>query len=861
MTKSPVTAGKLLLRVEYSDYTINNNHSRFFQESGESWQSGGVPVKSKINGTADELRQLNDPLFFRQILSQARDIVLIVRSDGKILYANRAAAAAYGYTEQELLALSVSDLRTPEMIPALQNQLKDAFTKGILFRSRHRRKNGQSFPVEVSSQKFKSIAIDAVVSIVRDITETIAIENALQHSEQKQQNLNEELIAANEELTAANEELTASEEELRTQFEQLMQKEAEIRRQNGILSSVQEMAVGLIHRRNPTELLSMIVADATRMVGTQHGFIYILDREKNVFRRTHGIGIYAKDIGREIAAHRGIVGLVRRTGKPAIINDYAAWKRNDPASVQFDEIHAVLQIPLLSEGRVVGTIGLAYCEPGKIFAEEDLATVTRFAEMASIAWDNATLLESYSHEIQDHALAETSLQAMINAIPDTIFLIHRDGTFLDFNAGNDFLNLPRDFFIGKNIARVLPPTIAATIRLHIDRALSTESLQLCEYQYAFRGKVEHYETRIVVSGKDQALVICRNVTVRKQMEEQLKHLSLHDSLTGCYNRTFFEEEMRRFEKQRDTQVALLMCDVDGLKIVNDSLGHDVGDEILKSVAAILRRSFRSGDIISRIGGDEFVILLGANSVKTCENACRKVKKQLADYNTQHPTLPISLSMGFAVNQQASVNMTALFKEADNNMYREKLHQTNSARSAIVQGLVKALEARDFITEGHGDRLQSLVETFARALDLPEHNMPDLRLLAHFHDIGKVGIPDNILFKPGPLTPDEWKIMRQHCEIGHRIAMSTPDLAPIANWILRHQEWWNGKGYPLGIKGEAIPLECRILSIVDAFDAMTSDRPYRKALDFSTAAAELHRCAGTQFDPQLVDEFTRLIVQH
>ena len=152
----------------------------------------------------------------------------------------------------------------------------------------------------------------------------------------------------------------------------------------------------------------------------------------------------------------------------------------------------------------------------------------------------------------------------------------------------------------------------------------------------------------------------------------------------------------------------------------------------------------------------------------------------------------------------------------------------------------------------------MVEAFARKLGLPERNLADLRLFAHFHDIGKVGIPDSILFKAGPLDSEEWKIMKQHCEIGHRIAISTPDLAPIATWILKHQEWWNGKGYPLGLKGEAIPLERRLLSITDAFDAMTNDRPYRKAVPAPVALAELRRCSGSQFDPELVEHFIELV---
>jgi HD-GYP domain-containing protein (c-di-GMP phosphodiesterase class II) len=151
-----------------------------------------------------------------------------------------------------------------------------------------------------------------------------------------------------------------------------------------------------------------------------------------------------------------------------------------------------------------------------------------------------------------------------------------------------------------------------------------------------------------------------------------------------------------------------------------------------------------------------------------------------------------------------------------------------------------------------------MEQLAIAAGLPESAIPDLRLLGRFHDIGKVGIPDSILFKPGRLTEEEYEVMKRHAEIGYRIARASAELAPIADWILKHQEWWNGQGYPLGIKGEEIPLACRILSIVDAYDAMTNDRPYRKAMSDEAAIAELKRCAGTQFDPVLVDEFIHIL---
>lgn len=347
---------------------------------------------------------------------------------------------------------------------------------------------------------------------------------------------------------------------------------------------------------------------------------------------------------------------------------------------------------------------------------------------------------------------------------------------------------------------------------------------------------------------------------RKTAEDNLRFVSLHDALTKLYNRNYFEEEMKRLDKRRAGSVAVVVFDLDGLKMVNDTLGHGQGDRMLAVAAQILSAAFRAGDVVARIGGDEFAALLEEASEELLGQIRERIRLSTEQANRQQPdevALPISLSMGYALSVGSGTPMRELFRQADNAMYREKLSRGQSTRNSIVQTVMKMLKARDFMTENHSDRLQYLVSQLARRRGLPPERIADLCLLAQFHDIGKVGIPDRILMKPGPLTADEMAEMQKHCEIGHRISLALPELEAISEWVLKHQEWWNGEGYPLGIAGAKIPLECRILAIADAYDAMTNDRPYRPAMSHQAAIAELVRCAGTQFDPELVRLFTSL----
>ncbi|OPY62739.1 MAG: Cyclic di-GMP phosphodiesterase response regulator RpfG [Pelotomaculum sp. PtaU1.Bin065] len=478
------------------------------------------------------------------------------------------------------------------------------------------------------------------------------------------------------------------------------------------------------------------------------------------------------------------------------------------------------------------------------------------------------------------ALANQRLQDIIEFLPDATFVIGPDKKIIAWNrAIEEMTGMPKEQMLGKGDYMYSLPFYGIPRPGLVDFAFNAEADPSSFYDYfEKKGITLHGQSYLpdlhggkgayiwgIVSplfDKEKQVVgaieTIRDITEQKQLEERLKHISLHDSLTGLHNRAYFEEEMRRVGGGRGNTAGIIVCDVDGLKLVNDTLGHEAGDALLLTVANIIRSSFRESDVVARIGGDEFAAIIPDTKESTLAEACKRIKDAIARHNATNHELPLSISVGFAARSDQSISINELFKEADNKMYREKLHQAQSTRSAVVQTLMKMLQVRDFMTEEHADRLQILIVNLASAIDLPERSLTDLRLLAQFHDIGKIGVPDSILFKPGPLNAEEIAEMRQHCVIGHRIAILAPDLVPIADWVLKHHEWWNGEGYPLGLKGEEIPLECRILAIADAYDAMTSDRPYRKALTQTAAIKELRRCAGIQFDPQLVEKFIHLL---
>lgn len=344
------------------------------------------------------------------------------------------------------------------------------------------------------------------------------------------------------------------------------------------------------------------------------------------------------------------------------------------------------------------------------------------------------------------------------------------------------------------------------------------------------------------------VIVFRDVSREKAHSREIEFLSYHDSLTGLYNRRYVEEAMGRLEASEKRPVSVIMADVNGLKITNDVFGHDAGDSLLKSVGRLMQENSGKDDIVARLGGDEFVILMPGLGLEEAEAVIRRIRD--ARVSIEGSGLSLSLSLGCACKDGPGIGLQAALQRAEENMYQQKLLEGKSYRSAIISTLLATLYEKSSETEEHSKRLERYCHAIGRKLRLSTKELDELSLLALLHDIGKVGVDPGILMKPGPLDDSEWEEIRRHPEIGYRIAQATPELAAVAELILSHHERWDGRGYPRRLKGEEIPLACRILAPVDAYDAMTSDRAYRRAMTVEEAIAELERNAGGQFEPRM-----------
>lgn len=359
-------------------------------------------------------------------------------------------------------------------------------------------------------------------------------------------------------------------------------------------------------------------------------------------------------------------------------------------------------------------------------------------------------------------------------------------------------------------------------------------------------------TEIVINGKNALHLLIRDITKRLELEQKLEYLSYHDQLTGLYNRRFFEETLKRIDVKRNLPISIVFADVNGLKLINDSFGHEMGDELLSSVASILKKGCRADEIIARLGGDEFTIVLQNTGLEEAEQLVNRIRKNVEA--TQIMGVNLSVSFGIDTKLHVHDEMKEVIKRAEDAMYRVKLFEGPSMRSKMIKVIIQTLYEKNPREKAHSERVSVLSHALGKAVGVSDERLKELESMAYLHDIGKIAIDESILNKPSALTEQEYDEVKKHPEIGYRILNTSDEFTELSYYILCHHERWDGKGYPKGLLEEAIPLFARIIAIADAYDAMTSDRPYRKAMTKQDALEEISKYAGSQFDPHLVKLF-------
>ncbi len=451
----------------------------------------------------------------------------------------------------------------------------------------------------------------------------------------------------------------------------------------------------------------------------------------------------------------------------------------------------------------------------------------------------------------------TLVETSINAIALHEIITDEEGRpvdyrFLEVNrAFEQLTGLSADKLIGRTVLEVLPGTEPFWIETYGRVALTGEPAELEDFS---RELGRYYSVRAYSPRPGRFVTVFEDITERRLMENRLREMVYRDFLTGLHNRRYLETQKDRWEGEENLPLSVVIGDLNGLKIINDSMGHQKGDEYLQQAAEIFQAVSRPGDLVIRWGGDEFVLLLARTDAEEAQQICARID----ELSLQSGAAALSIALGSATKATTEETLADVLREAESRMYQQKISSAQSRRSALVLSLQQALAEKSHETEEHARSLQRLAVSLAQRVGLSDAEVVTVSLVALLHDIGKLAISESILDKPGPLSEAEWEAMRRHCEIGHRIVASSPDLVDVAVGVLHHHERWDGKGYPRGLKGEEIPIASRIVALADAFDAMTSDRPYRAALSLEEAKAEIARQAGLQFDPYLTQEFLAML---
>ncbi len=465
----------------------------------------------------------------------------------------------------------------------------------------------------------------------------------------------------------------------------------------------------------------------------------------------------------------------------------------------------------------------------------------------------------YKHEMKNKLEEERKwLNAILESINDGVIAIDKDENIKFMNeSARNLIGYTNDNVEGKlkDVLKLLDPKTREQVQI-LDLKEKSEKILIGNHEKECITLCQVTSIPKRNKGKMGYVLSISDISQEKKLKKDIHYLTFHDQLTAINNRTYFEEEISKYNEPEYLPVSIIMSDLNGLKLTNDVFGHQLGDELIKKAAQVLKKSCRASDLLARIGGDEFIIVLPNTDKKIAENIERRIKKFTSEENVVFGKL--SMAMGSATKEDSQQDIFHAINEADKRMYTNKFTESKKYREGMLLFIKNKLKENYSSNYDNDLDTRNILLQMGRRINLSNKELEEISLYTEMGDIGMFSIPEHIKNKASKLDEKEWDIIKKHTESGYKIATAIQKFNPVANYILCHHERWDGTGYPQNLKGEEIPVISRMISIVEAYAAMINKRNYRKTMNREEAILEISKCADTQFDPRLVEIFKKVI---
>lgn len=901
-------------------------------------------------------------------------MLVVEPQSGSIIYANSAAASFYGYTREQLLSMNIYQINTLTPAETRQEMQAAAAEHRNYFLFRHRLANGEVRTVEVFSYPVKFGEIDALYSIVHDITAKTQLQEkakrvnagiiisagaglalllsllimlAKSHSKLKasRNEIENHSILMNTFIDAYDSLVYLKDENLKYVFvnralklfykktdeeivgrddfmllnkefaQRIRQKDlAVLKKETLVVDQVEwdgrvyktiNFPVKMLNGRfgvgaymkdvteeyeykleqqkvlqrqmslvdvltrsfqSRQEKLDYVLYKALELTESKYGYISLYDQEKREFSINSWTRSVMKDC--EIAGklnvdqldRAGLWGEVVRQNRPLIINDYG---ETNTLKKGYPEGHVALKnfmsVPVVIDEKIVAVVALANKN-----GDYDVSDVYEMTLLMNGIWNAVERIaaqEKLAYERNKY------FQTLIS-IGDGVMVVDRNGKIEIINSVAEKLTgwstaeaTGRHY---KEVFVLSHEQEGSTLNDPIEEVFETDIIQEIGNHAVLtsRGGTKYYLEDSAAPIKDDknttvgVVLVFRDVTDKKKQREQIKYLSFHDSLTGLYNRRFFEEELRRLDTERNLPLSIIMGDVNGLKLTNDIFGHSFGDILLERIADVLRRVCRVDDIIARWGGDEFVLLLPKTNLKEAEQIIERIKNEFS--KEQIKAIKGNISMGAGTKENVAVDILGVLDNAEERMYAAKTLERNEFRDSLIDSIVVSLHGNSAREREHSLNVSILCQELGRALNLPEVELRKLKEAGYLHDIGKTVLDPKIINRSYQLSSQELNEIKKHPVVGYRILNSFDATMDLAEPVLAHHEHWDGSGYPRGLKGGEIPLLARVIMIAGSYERMIYGSENTRAMSEGGALAVIKEKAGTLFDPRLAELFVQMI---